>query len=160
MFTDDGSLFDGLEEVHSQYERGESYGLERQTYARMAQCAIACSSAGVEPSTIRQLANGKPGCDLTLYGSQAAYTIRVEEASEDMSSDEAFVIRLFVIGLDVKYIPLTPGHLVFEAEDTFRNWFKVMTTILGYQFENTEPLTLGDVTQAYEASENIDKWLW
>ena len=79
MLSDDGSLFDGLEEVHSQYGRGESYGLERQTYARMAQCAIACSRAGVEPSTIRKLANGKPGCDLTLYGSQAAYTIRVEE---------------------------------------------------------------------------------
>ena len=150
MFTDDGSLFDGLEEVHSQYERGESYGLERQTYARMAQCAIACSRVGVEPSTIRKLSNGKPGCDLTLYGSQAAYTIRVEEAEEE------FVIRLFVIGLDV----MTPGHLVFEGEDTFRNWFTVMSTILGYQFENKEPLTLGEVNQAYEASENIDKWLY
>ena len=102
MLSDDGSLFDGLEEVHSQYERGESYGLERQTYARMAQCAIACSRAGVEPSTIRKLTNDRPGCDLTLYGSQAAYTIRVEEG------EERFIIRLFVIGLDVKYMPLTP----------------------------------------------------
>ena len=74
--------------------------------------------------------------------------------------DEGFGIRLFVIGLDVKYIPLTPGQLVFEGEDTFRNWFTVMTTILGYQFENKEPLTLGDVAQAYDASDNIDKWLY
>ena len=57
-------------------------------------------------------------------------------------------------------MPLTPGHLVFAGEDTFRNWFKVMTTILGYQFENKEPLTLGDVAQAYDASDNIDKWLY
>ena len=132
------------------YERGESFGLERQSYVRMAQCAIACSRAGVEPSTIRNLANDKPGCDLTLYGSQAAYTIRVEESTsaDSPETEEGFVIRLFVIGLDAKYIPLTPGHLVFTGEDTFRNWFKVMTTILGYQFENPEPLTLGDVTQA------------
>ena len=104
MLSDDGSLFDGLEEVHSEYERGESYGLERQTYARMAQCAIACSRAGVEPSTIRKLSNGKPGCDLTLYGRKAAYTIRVAEPVDS----ETFLISLFVIGLDVKHIPLTP----------------------------------------------------
>jgi hypothetical protein len=84
-----------------------------------------------------------------LYG-KAAYTIRVEPAK----------ISLFVISLDAKHIPLTPGHLICESEDTFPGWFKITSTILGYAFENTECLTLGDVTQAYEASENIDKWLW
>jgi len=149
MLSEDGSLFDGVEEVHTGYARGQSYDLEQSTYARLAQCAIALSRAGVEPSTIRQLAN-KAGCDLTLYGKQAAYTIRVEESG----------ISLFVICLVATYLPLTPGQLVFKGEDTFADWFKITTTILGYPFENVEPLTLGDVTQAYEASENIDKWLY
>jgi hypothetical protein len=149
MNNDDTFLFDGIDEVHSDYERGESYGLERATYARLAQCAIACARAGVEPSTIRRLANNKPGCDLVLYG-KAAYTIRVSPPD----------IRLFVMGLDAKYIPLTPGELLLEVQDTFDDWFKVMQTILGYRFENAEPLTLGEVHQAFEASENIDRWIW
>jgi hypothetical protein len=149
MNPDDASLFDGVEEVHSCYERGQSYGLERATYARLAHCAIACSRAGVEPSTIKRLSNGRPGADLVLYG-RAAYTIRVEPPT----------ISLFVIGLDAKYIPLQPGNLLFQGEDSFRDWFQVTTTILGYGLENAEPLTLGDATQAYEASENIAKWLF
>jgi hypothetical protein len=149
IMNDDASLFDGIEEVHSCYERGESYGLERSTYARLAQCAIACSRAGVEPSTIKRFSNGRPGADLVLYG-QAAYTIRVEPPT----------ISLFVISLDAKWIPLKPGHLLCQGEDSFRDWFKVTSTILGYACENAEPLTLGDATQAYAASENSDKWLF
>ena len=156
MQNNDPLLFDGIDEVHSDYERGESYGLERSTYAQMAHCAIACARAGVEPSTIRRLANGKPGCDLTLYGKQAAYTIRVETCADD----DAFAISLFVIGLDAKYIPLTPGILVCQGKDTFDDWFKVTQTILGYRWENSEPLTFGDVNQMFEGSENIDKWLY
>jgi hypothetical protein len=57
-----------------------------------------------------------------------------------------FAISLFVIGLDVKYTPLTPGQLVCKGEDTFGDWFKVTSTILSYRFENAEPLTLGDAT--------------
>jgi hypothetical protein len=53
-------LFDGIDEAHSGYERGQSYGLDRATYARLAQCAIACSRAGVEPSTIKHLVNVGP----------------------------------------------------------------------------------------------------
>ena len=151
----DEVLFDGIDEVHSCYERGESYGLERQTYARLAQSAIACARAGVEPSTIRKLANGKLGCDLTLYG-KAAYTIRIEK----WPAEDSFIIRLFVIGLDAKSIPLTPGHLVCEGGDTFADWFKITSTILGYAFENAEPLTLGDVHSAWDASANVDKNFW
>jgi hypothetical protein len=110
----DEVLFDGLEEVHSQYERGQSYGLERESYARLAQCAIACSRAGVEPSTIKHLPDGKPGCDLILYG-KAAYTIRIEPRN----------ISLFIMSLDAKHLPLTPGHLICESEDTFPGWFKL-----------------------------------
>jgi len=147
--NEDVSLFDGIEEVHTCYERGQSYGLDRATYARLAQCAIACSRAGVEPSTIKRLSNGRPGADLVLYG-RAAYTIRVEPPT----------ISLFVISLEAKWIPLKPGHLLFQGEDSFRDWFKVTSTILGYGLENAEPLTLGELNQAYEASENIDKWLF
>jgi hypothetical protein len=147
--NEDVSLFDGIEEVHTCYERGQSYGLDRATYARVAQCAIACSRAGVEPSTIKRLSNGRPGADLVLYG-RAAYTIRVEPPT----------ISLFVISLDAKWIPLKPGHLLFQGEDSFRDWFKVTSTILGYGLENAEPLTLGELNPAYEASENIDKWLF
>jgi hypothetical protein len=152
MNPNDTFLFDGLEEVHSGYERGESYGLDRSTYARLAHCAITCANAGVEPSTIRRLANNHAGCDLTLYGKETAYTIRVEP--------DIPLLSLFVIGLDVKYIPLNPGHLVFKGENSFRDWFKITTTILGYAFENGEPPTLGDAHRAYEASENIDKFLY
>ena len=55
MNPNDPLLFDGIDEVHSDYERGESYGLERSTYARMAHCAIACARAGVDQAPFENL---------------------------------------------------------------------------------------------------------
>jgi hypothetical protein len=146
---DDGSsLFDGVEAVHS-WERGESFGLERPTYARLGRCAMAVARKGVEPSTIAKLRSG-PGRDLVLYGAQVAYTIRIQEGK--IAGGE-MAVTLYITSLDIEYTPLTPGHLIFNGVDCFRDWFRMTHKIL--MFENKEPQTLDEVSDAYEASEGI-----
>ena len=143
---DDGSrIFDGFEQIHS-WERGESFELERATYARLAHLGIACSRAGVEPATIRRLASGKPGCDLALFGANACYTVRVAPP----------MVTLYAIGLDACHIPLTPGLELFQGEDTFRDWFRVTNMILVH--ENAPNQTLEEASEAFDAQDDDSEY--
>ena len=77
MIDDNNSeLFDGATEI-SHTERGETFGMSKGTYFRMAQTANTAASMGIEPSTIAILPDGLPGCRLVLYGKMHAFQVFV-----------------------------------------------------------------------------------
>ena len=74
--SDDEEIFEPSIPV-SPHERGESFGMTAGCYRRMAQAALRCKEyGGIEPTTIRRLPSG-PGCQLTLYGRENRYVLRV-----------------------------------------------------------------------------------
>ena len=63
-FDDDGEeLFEGRIEI-SNLERGSTFGLDEETYYRMARCAMNAAGMGIEPSVICSLPSGERGCKL------------------------------------------------------------------------------------------------
>ena len=73
--NDEEELFDG--KTVALHERGESFGISPACYLRMAKCALrAMEFGGVEPVLIRRL-RAAPGCELRLFGTANAYTLRV-----------------------------------------------------------------------------------
>ena len=74
----------------------------------MAKCALHVADyAGVEPVTIRRLRAG--GCELTLFGRQHVFTLRVETASSPNR------IGLFFLPLDSRLSG--PGCELFRRYD-------------------------------------------
>ena len=73
MNNPDEVLFDGIDEVHSHYERGESYGLDTSHLRTARQLRHYLQPCWRGAITIRRLANGKPGADLVLYGESCLY---------------------------------------------------------------------------------------
>ena len=64
----DGSeLFEGQIEISS-LERGATFGIDEETYFRMASCAITAGGVGIEPCTICKLPDDQRGCELVLFG--------------------------------------------------------------------------------------------
>jgi hypothetical protein len=73
--NDEEDFFDGA--TVALHERGASFGMAPTCYLRMARCALrAMEYGGVEPVLIRRLRTG-PGCELSLFGTANAYTLRV-----------------------------------------------------------------------------------
>ena len=78
MINDDMNeeLFEGRVEISS-LENGASFGLDEETYFRMASFAMTASGMGIEPSMICRLPNDERGCKLVLFGRTHAFSIRV-----------------------------------------------------------------------------------
>ena len=71
--------FDGEREINLKLERGQSFGLSKDQYGALAHIAMgALRMAGVEPAEIRLLSEGRPGCDVILYGTNFVYTVRMQ----------------------------------------------------------------------------------
>jgi hypothetical protein len=73
--NDAEELFDGAPSaLHTQ---ANSFGISAACYLRMAECARrAMEYGGVQAVSIRRL-RATPGCELTLYGKENAYTLVV-----------------------------------------------------------------------------------
>ena len=88
-------LFDGEQEINLKLERGQSFGLSKDQYGALAHVAMgALRMAQVEPAEIRLLSEGRPGCDVILYGKSFVYTIRMQPMKERSS--------LYALPLDSK----------------------------------------------------------
>jgi hypothetical protein len=139
-----GAYFDPVEEVYSRY--GETYGLPRPTFARLAFLALSLVRAGVGPATIARLGGAGPGCDLVISGRQNAYRVRIELNPGRLT--------LYHIGLGARDNPLTPGRLLFEGRDSFRDWHRVNNLIrIG---ENAENQKLAEADEAFAAEEDAE----
>ena len=77
-----GSIFEGREEI-SHNERGDSFGMARMTYFRMARTANNLAVMGVEPAVLAHLPAGQPGCILTLFGAKHMFEIAVRVRRSD-----------------------------------------------------------------------------
>jgi hypothetical protein len=141
----DGDSFDPVEEVYSRFG-GETCGLCRATFTRLAYVALSLARAGVGPTSIARLGSGRPGCDLAIYGDQTAYTVRIELSSDRLS--------LYGIGLNAYVPPLAPGRLLFEGQDSFRDWFRENNFIRIH--ENIENQTFAEVDEAFDAQEDAE----
>jgi hypothetical protein len=74
--------FDGEREISQRLERGQSYGLSKDMYGALAHVSMAAlRMADVQPAEIRVL-EGRPGCDVTLFGHAFQFTIRMEPWKE------------------------------------------------------------------------------
>jgi hypothetical protein len=114
------SEFDGEREIRRCLEYGQSFGLCKATYGRLAQAAISASRfAGIEPSEIRRLDNEQPGCLCTLYGRHSAYHIMVEPRINRVS--------LSLLPLDASSNKPTE---IFSGQDEFSDWCRIVNTML------------------------------
>jgi hypothetical protein len=104
-------------------EHGQSYGLERSTYARMAWTAVRVSDANAaEPVTITGLGEGRSGCLLTLYGNRHnAYQIKVD------ADHEMPMISLSLLPLDAR---TESWAQIFEAKDYREDWDHIAELII------------------------------
>ena len=73
---DDSELFEGKVEI-SRTERGASFGLDEETYFRMAQMSMTASGRKIEPSVICRLPDNERGCKLVLFGRTHAFSVVV-----------------------------------------------------------------------------------
>ena len=73
---DDSELFDGRVEISS-LERGASFGLDEESYFRMASCAMSAAGMHIEPAMICRLPEGERGCKLVLFGRTHQFSVRV-----------------------------------------------------------------------------------
>ena len=111
----DGELFDGATPV-APAERGQSFGLSAACYSRMANCALrAMTYGGVEPVTIRRLRAG--GCELLLFGTVHAYTLRVSASTSPAQ------VGLYFLPLDSHLSG--PGCELFTGYDEPAHWHRI-----------------------------------
>jgi hypothetical protein len=71
---DDSELFEGRLEI-SRTENGASFGLDEESYFRMATCAMNASGMGIEPSVICRLPDSERGCKLVSFGRTHAFSV-------------------------------------------------------------------------------------
>jgi hypothetical protein len=77
MIDDDGSeLFEGRIEI-TRTGRGASFGLDEESYFRLASCAMTAAGMGIEPAMICCLPGGERGCRLTLFGKTHSFDLVV-----------------------------------------------------------------------------------
>ena len=87
-----GWLFDGEHEINLKLERGQSFGLSKDQYGSLAHVSMGARRwAGVEPAEIRLLSEGRPGCDVILYGHAFQFTIRMQP---DLARSSLYVLPL------------------------------------------------------------------
>jgi hypothetical protein len=72
----DSELFEGKIEI-TRAENGGSFGLDEESYFRLARCAMDASGMGIEPSVICRLPNDERGCKLVLFGRTHQFTLYV-----------------------------------------------------------------------------------
>jgi hypothetical protein len=137
-------LFDPVEQVYSRY--GETYGLGRGTFTRLAFLALSLARAGVGPMSIARLGAAGPGCDLVICGRRAVYAVRI--------GADRISLRVGSGGRDN---PLAPGRLLFEGRDSFRDWFRVNDLIrIHERIENQAFAELDEIFDAQEDAEAPD----
>jgi len=91
-------------------ECGRSFGLSKETYCRLARCALNCCQIGVEPSELYRLGEGEPGVRCILYGKHYAYAV---------------VVRAGQISLSALLLDGTPESesLLFLGSDLEEDWW-------------------------------------
>ena len=118
--NDDEELFDG--ETVALGERGESFGMSAACYTRMAKCALrAMEYGGVEPVLIRRLWSG-PGCELRLFGTANAYTLRV------FADTSPARVALYFLPLDSKLSG--PGCDLAAGYDEPETWHQMCSLMI------------------------------
>jgi hypothetical protein len=103
-------------------ERGQSFNLERGTYARLANCSMSLKRGiGIEPATLEHPPDGRPGCCLTLFGRHLAYTISIDAADEPAS------VSLTALQLDL--VGEAPVTIIVGKPDGWAAWAEIADTI-------------------------------
>jgi hypothetical protein len=112
-------LFDGLLEINSRLERGQSFGVPKGTYLRLAHASLNVAQCGVEPCSIHILPDGSPGCVVDLFGNVNAYAIEV-----------AIVPLLRIV---LRASPLdcaqAQGEEIFSGTDCEADWDQIVRRI-------------------------------
>jgi len=115
MNIDDEELFEGKLEI-TRTENGASFGLDEESYFRMARCAMDAAGMGIEPSVICRLPDDERGCKLVLFGRTHMFALRVRVSRSDTT------IALVAEPLDGLHcqIPL------FEGQDCDVHWSRAL----------------------------------
>ena len=119
---DDSELFDGRVEISS-LERGASFGLDEESYFRMASCAMSAAGMHIEPAMICRLPEGERGCKLVLFGRTHQFSVRVRVFRS------CTTIAVFAEPLDGLHceIPL------YEGQDNDVHWSRALRSMLAVE---------------------------
>jgi hypothetical protein len=119
---DDSELFQGQIEI-SALQRGASFGLDEESYFRLANFALTAGGMGIDPAVICTLPDNERGCPLTLFGKTHSFDLVVRVLRSTVT------IAVFAEPLDGLrcVIPL------YEGQDCDAHWSRALRSMLAVE---------------------------